>query len=689
MKYFRLGLFALTALYLLAVVFSYRGLLFSPFDITFWKDKYEKSQWKLPLSKRTLGDDGLYLFEGYRLVHGDDPTLLNAEVPPLGKYLIGSTIMLTGNPYWFGFIVNLSVLCCVFFLTKRTTKSKTLSILATLLLATDPLFTNQYALTMLDSLQAFFLLLYCLLLFSAENHKKQIVLYATCAGIALGFFAETKFPLLLPIPLFLGMWYVWKKFRSPYLLFTLIGGFLMGYLLPYTGYFLHDHSIIKWLKVQKWIVNFYLSSTIHATYGSALINLTLGSFQNIFSRLWQSSPHWSPVWPVLFLTAIGSIVSKRKPTELFFLTLLTLCILSFYVLMPFWTRYLILILPLFYILLVHFMRTLKPTIFILISLLFITINILWSLPTFFPSPNNMLSLFTYSWSNNLFADMYEDISIESKASMSRTAFQEFGLNTVYDAQIEHITITYTAPHISWLTNEVTIPLHITYITRNLGPFYVDTPITLKKENNRWKVVWDFSMYLPTLSSNTHVQTVVSEGRRGDIISKNNVKVAYDFPSQLVWVTPQEVEPSKETELLTFLEKIFEHTIRAVHIHQRIFGNTLSKRPVPIGVVPNVLTPDETVVLKSFNGVTLTPHLARWIETDTPINVGKISNSQFVECCSRLYTTTLYDGVEGIEKEQNEILKGENGGSLQIVNEQNQILYTFIQKTKKDGGNVQL
>ena len=193
MKLFHLGSIALLISYLLLIVFSNRGLFFSTFDAVYWQDKYEHSQWKLPLSVRTLGDDGLYLYEGYRLMHGGDPTLLNAEVPPLGKYLIGITNALFGNPYWFGFIVNLGILTCVFLLTKRLTASTMFSSLAILLLATDPLFTNQYALTMLDSLQALFLLIYCLLIIKSTDQKKGILLWPTLAGLSLGFFLKRSF----------------------------------------------------------------------------------------------------------------------------------------------------------------------------------------------------------------------------------------------------------------------------------------------------------------------------------------------------------------------------------------------------------------------------------------------------------------------------------------------------------------
>ncbi|EKD87578.1 MAG: hypothetical protein ACD_36C00015G0001, partial [uncultured bacterium] len=145
--------------HLALILFTNRALFFSTFDEAYWKDKYEHSQWKLPLSARTLGDDGLYLYEGFRLIRGGDPTLLNAEVPPLGKYLIGLSILIFGNGYWYGFLINTLSLITLLFLSNILLKNLLGALLVTTLIATDPLITSQFPLSMLDSLQLLFLLL--------------------------------------------------------------------------------------------------------------------------------------------------------------------------------------------------------------------------------------------------------------------------------------------------------------------------------------------------------------------------------------------------------------------------------------------------------------------------------------------------------------------------------------------------
>ena len=117
MRWLTRGLIFVLLAYLSLVIFTNRALFFSSYDADYWRDKFEHSQWSLPLSVRTIGDDGLYLYEGYRLIQGGDPTLLNAEVPPFGKYLIGASTLVFGNGYAYGFITtSLLILAFTYFL---------------------------------------------------------------------------------------------------------------------------------------------------------------------------------------------------------------------------------------------------------------------------------------------------------------------------------------------------------------------------------------------------------------------------------------------------------------------------------------------------------------------------------------------------------------------------------------------
>lgn len=674
--------------YLICVLYADRAVFFSTFDSSYWKDKYEHSQWKLPLSIRTLGDDGLYLYEGYRLIHGGDPTTTNAEVPPLGKYLIGTSIKLFGNGYWFGFLSCVSILFIFYLTASKLFINPMLAIGLTALLTVDPLFTNQYILTMVDALQSFWLLAYMYILHTITT-KKYSLWHILCMGMCVGFFGGTKFPLLAGIPFVIGMIPLTQSTKRVRYFGAYILGISIAYLVPYVPYFIYGHTLTDFLHVQKWTVSFYRNSGLVPTYGSALINLLFGSFQNIYSRMWQTAPFWSPVWTALCITSIVLILPIIKPLKIWRPILyLAASFTFFYTIIPFWTRYLVVLLPLLYLLFGFAISRINPKLQSILLWIFIAVNCVYSLNHFFPTPTETIKLFTYNWNNQFFSDMYEDIDKSSKTKMNRAVFQQFGLTTAYDGEIEKTEVSYSPPKISFFASYVTIPATITYITRHLGPFTIHTSIPLHKEQNRWKISWDWNMYLPGLTKNTHLQTTYVEATRGDIIASDKKKLATDFSSVMIWVTPNKIQTNEETLLLQTLENVFDRNIRSIYLHQRLYGNVLTDRPIPMGVPKHPLSLDERKALNAFPSVSLTSHFGRYTAISDFIKIGTVTNTEYFECCSQMYTTMTYDGTDGVEQKKNDQLKGINGGTLTLLNTEEKILQTFISREKKDGTDVE-
>ncbi len=685
---------------LLAVLISYLGLVMyanrvlftTRFDEAYWKDKYEHSQWKLPLSIRTIGDDGLYLYEGYRIAKGGDPTLLNAEVPPFGKYLIGFTILLFGAAHLYGLWTILLLFALVYLLAKSILRHTGIALGITLLLATDPLITSQYALTMMDGLQAALLVLFLTLLFRLGGAKKRHLPFAVLAsGLALGLFAETKAPVLAPVLTICGLTYVWFSTKKPWCLVWFLVWSAIGYLAPYLPYFLAGHTFFEWLGVQKWIASFYLHGNLTPTWGSVFTTLIAGRFQNIFSRVWETAPQWSPVWGLLFWGAIAGVFRLRneKTSRLEWRILLSalFLIIGLYALIPFWTRYVVTVLPLLYIAGGYVVSELPAKRMYPIVIVCLIINLMTSVPILFPSPRETMRQFIHNTQYMFFADLYEDMTTEAKQNVSRGAFRRFGIQTMADGQIERIDI---AP--KTIPSKRTSPQHlsatVTYYTRELGSFTKNVSIPFVLEDNRWRIPWDWSYLLPGLTPDLHLETTVIPGRRGSILASDKMPLARDAESFLVSVTPDQIEPAKEQELLALLEALFGPDKPAGHLHQRIYGNSLGDIPVPVGVLPRALSPEEYATLSNYRGVTLTPHIARFKGKSDIVLIGDTANTHFFECCSYLYTTTTYDGITGVEKAKNTLLKGINGGTLTLKDSQGNILETLISREKRDGSNVE-
>jgi hypothetical protein len=156
-------------------------------------------------------------------------------------------------------------------------------------------------------------------------------------------------------------------------------------------------------------------------------------------------------------------------------------------------------------------------------------------------------------------------------------------------------------------------------------------------------------------------------------------VARDVPGFMIWITPKLVDAAEEPAMLKYLETLFGYPrFSAVNFYHRYSVNSQPDVPVPIAVLP-------AKTLALFSGITLTSANARYEASAA----GLVGNTHFAECCSYLYNTTAYDGTSGVEQTYNARLKGENGGSLVIIDNTGSIIRTLIEKEKKDGEDVLL
>lgn len=668
------------------ILFTNRVLFLSRFDETYWKDRYEHSQWKLPLSTRTLGDDGLYLYEGYRLIRGGDPTVSNAEVPPLGKYVIGLSILLFGNGHAYGFLVTAAALFTFFLLAKTVLKSAGLTLAATTLVALDPLITSQFTLSMLDSLQLWFATLTLLLV--AWNRP-------FLAGLGLGFFSQTKIPVFTPALFSVGVWVFWQHATRLRSVVAFAAGTVLAYLLPYASYFRLGHSLSDWLTVQKWIINFYRMSSLAPNRASILSALIIGRVQNLFTHRWDTINEWSPLWPLITLGGVAGFTGAlTKVKSAAFRRVVPICGFTFfallvYSLIPFWTRYLVMVLPFLYLGMLLFLRKrLSEQTVTLILTVCIIVNGAAASRTLFPTPQAVVAQFVYDWQNGFFSDMYEHLSPATK-TVSREAFHRFGRELYVQGEIESVAIDVVKPQWSRWRSPQTVKVAVTYVTRHLGPFTEEKTLPVVKESGRWRIPWQWDLLITGLKEQYQLHTSVIPAKRGSILASDKTKLGEDVESYLIWVTPKLVDPSREESMLKLLESLFDHRVTAVALHQRLVGNSIPDIPIPLGVVQKPLEEEDRKELLRYPGLALTPHLGRRHRPSTIVTVGDVWNSQYFECCSLLYTTTTYDGKDGVEKERNSELKGYNGGKLVLRDAHGKIIRTILDLPKRDGKDVQL
>jgi len=85
--------------------------------IEFEGRQYSRSQYVRGEAARNKIDDAtLYTYAGYTYIKGEDPTNINFEHPPLAKYWIGFSYLLTGNPALLNLVLFAAALVMVYYL---------------------------------------------------------------------------------------------------------------------------------------------------------------------------------------------------------------------------------------------------------------------------------------------------------------------------------------------------------------------------------------------------------------------------------------------------------------------------------------------------------------------------------------------------------------------------------------------
>lgn len=324
-------------------IYQYKDNYFKKFDPSYWEHRYQISQWVVPNSKNSIGDDGLYAYAGYKYVHdGMNPILNSAEVPPLGKYLIGITILIFNNQNIFGLLTGILSITAFFYLNKIVFRNKVLAILPVVIFSLEPLFWEQLQANYLDLLYLSFLMFSFIFLL-----KKKYIL----ASIFIGCFAATKFPptsLLVGLTLLAYVIFTFRKDVSKLLLSFIAWPFV--FILSYARFFLLGNGPLEFLRVLKYFLHYYQIGVKSQDHFMVFDMLLSGRWNTWWGSGVIHVDEWSFLWTIsilIFLCA-GFYYKKLLKSPMLLISIWILLYVAFLVIIPVSPRYLLLLLPFLY-----------------------------------------------------------------------------------------------------------------------------------------------------------------------------------------------------------------------------------------------------------------------------------------------------------------------------------------------------
>lgn len=349
------------------------------FDEVYWTQRFLASQWILPdcvltdphinphtcawddnwysihkndpfvaYKSESIGDDGVYMYVASRYMHGVDPTSLNAEIPPVGKYLLGLTITTLHNAPMFALLSGIVSLVAFYLLNTVLFKNKILALVPVVLFSFEPIFRGQLVAPFLD-LAYFAFFCFSVYFFLRERYL--------LSGIFLGLMMGTKAS-IAALLLTVGTEAIYlliatgrrnkKELKACIVaMSSIVIAAGIVFTASYFRFFMLGHNLLDFLKVQKWIIHFY-SSGAKGSFLSIWQILFTGNWATWWNGTIRVSEWWIG-WPILVIGAIVSLLYFRKSLgKMKLLALWVVAYLAFLMVVPLWPRYLLLLLPFLY-----------------------------------------------------------------------------------------------------------------------------------------------------------------------------------------------------------------------------------------------------------------------------------------------------------------------------------------------------
>ena len=292
-------------------LYRIRDTFFASYDYEYYSDRYLHSQYVMGEgSKYIISDFDLYAYAGYFYVTGGDISRVNFENPPLGKYLIGLSILVFNNPH----IIYIGFDAWYLYLTYKfgllLNKNQLVPLIAISVLVWDPYFIHMVKYTHLDFLMATFFIT-GLYLFITAKSLKHYSLSSLFFGLALA----TKFFPFFAIVLAYLVFFQWATRRKELLAFILsIPIIFITYTFTHVQYIL-SHNIVEFIKYQWWVVRWRSGNPI--VVGNIIQSVLFGRLKVWWKTTEQYhswSEEWSPLLPTVVLTSIVSSFKLNTTT---------------------------------------------------------------------------------------------------------------------------------------------------------------------------------------------------------------------------------------------------------------------------------------------------------------------------------------------------------------------------------------
>lgn len=281
-------------------------------------------------------------------------------------------------------------------------------------------------------------------------------------------------------------------------------------------------------------------------------------------------------------------------------------------------------------------------------------------------------------SEKKYEDMYNSLSSESQKSYDQQTFVERNQNIYEGIEASNFQIEVTDE----TDNELTYNVKMNTIA---GEVTFENKTTIEDG----KILWDDSFIFPDLTQNDRVRVSEDEAIRGQILDRNGKMLAGQGEAYSVGLVRGKLNGENDydqlAELLGLTKESIQKTMSASWIQDDSF--------VPLTTIPSTDTQLEnqllqipgvqlnTVEVRTYPYGEVTSHLTGYMQQVTAEDLEKHQGEG--------YTETSMIGRSGIEAAYEKQLKGTNGATISIVDENGSTKSTVATQEKQDGQDITL
>jgi penicillin-binding protein 2 len=292
-----------------------------------------------------------------------------------------------------------------------------------------------------------------------------------------------------------------------------------------------------------------------------------------------------------------------------------------------------------------------------------------------PEVDNAAAFFLSYWENSAFESMYDLLSVESRASITKEDFVAFYEDSTFSMTLNDLT----AELLSSTKNPETasVKYRMAYDTAMFGSLEREFDMPLRLENGEWRVIWDKGLFLPELAGGNTLQLERIYGERGDIFARDGQKIVDQVTAYALAIIPNQIGEGQEGLLLRYLSELTGRTPESIQASYEDIRST--NWYVPVGeVAAEEISESLWNTLTSISGLQLAEFTARYyfsggIASQTVGYLQPINPEQVEEYQARGYLGDESVGQAGLEKFAEEALAGKPSATLYVVNPDGQTI----------------